>query len=159
VAEVSLNLTPDLGTVQRYSFDKSIKCPRCELEDETNEHILKCSETILRYPEILHTASTILEREIDRVWNNNKMAQASYTKPTANAIWKALGAETISREIIYETLVDRQKVKEQASRAKSEKSKRNTTRKRKRSPASSTCCEDIPPASVQVVRRTEKARN
>jgi ribonuclease HI len=234
------NKLETLDKLQRYSFiiDKSIKCPRCELEDETNEHILKCSETILRYPEILLTASTILEREIDRVWNNNKLAQARYTKPTAPAIWKALGAEDhtvlsspISRGIITETLVDRfkrqvlidtegssrnarnppfitedticlgtaaltsaihkeiwiprtsfifsensrleyeqkqrkweqdrvdkQKSKDQGSRDKSEKSKRKTTRKRKRNPANSKSSEDIPPASVEVLRTGRKSK-
>jgi hypothetical protein len=54
--------------------------------------------------------------------------------------------------------VDKQKIKDQASRAKSETPKRKPTRKRKRSPANSTSSEDILPASVQAVRTGRKSK-
>jgi hypothetical protein len=42
---------------------------------EDNKHILKCQDTIYRYPEILQAATIILQLEVDKVWNINERSK------------------------------------------------------------------------------------
>jgi hypothetical protein len=104
-----------MDKLYRYQFilNKSTLCPRCGLEEETNEHILKCTDTLDRFPAILEAATITLQRELDRVWSVNKAVQTRYTKPTPEVIWAALEAtessvldKPIAKGIITQALVD-----------------------------------------------------
>jgi ribonuclease HI len=101
--------------LHRYKFilDKSTSCPRCNTEEETSDHILKCPDSIERYPAILEEATKVLQRELDRVWATNEAIQTRYTKPSPEIIWTALEAneatileKPIARGIITRTLVE-----------------------------------------------------